>query len=125
MASFSNLTLFRFINLPQGFSVHVPPPVGVPNPDNLTYTETAADGKKYTFDFTRLGVRYVSIKSHCERFLHFVTYISLSVPTIAISPWVQEGIIEHSGINIGLIYSYSSIAGFISKAMPFYCQIYS
>ena len=45
----------------QGFSDHVPPPVGVPNPDNLTYTETAADGKKYTFDFTRLGVRCVSI----------------------------------------------------------------
>ena len=52
---------FRFISLPQGFSDHVPPPVGVPSPDNLTYTETAADGKKYTFNFTRLGVRCVSI----------------------------------------------------------------
>ena len=48
---------------PQGFSDHVPPPVGVPNPDGLTYTETAADGKNYTFDFTRLGVRCVSISS--------------------------------------------------------------
>jgi phospholipase C len=51
----------RFTNLPQGFSDHVPAPVGVPSPDNLTYTETAADGKKYTFNFTRLGVRCVSI----------------------------------------------------------------
>ena len=51
----------RFVNPPQGFSDHVPPPVGVPNPDGLTYTETAADGKNYTFDFTRLGVRYVTI----------------------------------------------------------------
>ena len=110
----------RFTNLPQGFSDHVPPPVGVPNPDNLTYTETAADGKKYTFNFTRLGVRCVSIWKHF--FLH-IPCIFLSVPTIAISPWVQEGIIEHSGINNGLTYSHSSIAGFISNAKPFYWLI--
>ena len=54
----SHIVIFD-TNLPQGFADHVPPPVGVPNPDNLTYTETAADGKPYTFDFTRLGVRYV------------------------------------------------------------------
>ena len=61
VARFLEFDSFRFISLPQGFSDHVPPPVGVPNPDNLTYTETAADGKKYTFNFTRLGVRCVSI----------------------------------------------------------------
>jgi len=77
-----------------GFADHVSPPVGVPNPDNLTYTETAADGKPYTFHFTRLGVR---------------------VPAILISPWVGQGIVEHSGINNGLVYSHSSIAGFIGK----------
>ena len=59
-AIFFEFDSFRFINLSQGFSDHVPPPVGVPNPDGLTYTETAADGKNYTFDFTRLGVRCVS-----------------------------------------------------------------
>ena len=61
VAKFLEFGSFRFISLPQGFSDHVPPPVGVPSPDNLTYTETAADGKKYTFNFTRLGVRCVSI----------------------------------------------------------------
>ena len=49
----------------------------------------------------------------------YLTHIYLSVPTIAISPWVQEGIVEHSGINNGLTYSHSSIAGFISKVKPF------
>ena len=53
-------------------------------------------------------------------FFTYLTHIYLSVPTIAISPWVQEGIIEHNGINNGLVYSHSSIAGFISKAKPFY-----
>jgi phospholipase C len=76
-----------------GFADHVPPPVGVPNPDGLTYTETAADGKSYTFNFNRLGVR---------------------VPTLIISPWVGKGVIEHNGINNGLTYTHSSIAGFIS-----------
>jgi phospholipase C len=31
----------------------------------------------------------------------YLTHIHLSVPTIAISPWVQKGIIEHSGTNNG------------------------
>ena len=53
----------------------------------------------------------------------YITHIYLSVPTIAISPWVQEGIIEHSGINNGLVYSHSSIAGFISKAKAFHYLI--
>ncbi|KAF8817084.1 extracellular phospholipase C [Phlegmacium glaucopus] len=77
-----------------GFADHVPPPVGVPNPDGLTYTETAGDGKSYTFNFNRLGVR---------------------VPTLLISPWVQKGVIEHNGINNGLTYTHSSIAAFIAK----------
>ncbi|KAF8486638.1 phosphoesterase family-domain-containing protein [Gautieria morchelliformis] len=38
-----------------GFADHVPPPVGVPPGDNLTYTETAPDGLPFTLDFTRLG----------------------------------------------------------------------
>ncbi|KAF9233990.1 phosphoesterase [Melanogaster broomeanus] len=49
-----------------GFADHVSPPVGVPPGDNLTYTELAADGQNYTFNFDRLGVR---------------------VPTIVMSPW--------------------------------------
>ena len=53
----------------------------------------------------------------------YITHIYLSVPTIAISPWVQKGIIEHSGINNGLVYSHSSIAGFISKAKAFHYLI--
>ncbi|KAF8996212.1 phosphoesterase [Cyathus striatus] len=78
-----------------GFADHVPPPVGVPNPDGIKYTEVAGDGKKYTFNFDRLGVR---------------------VPTLILSPWVGKGVIEHEGINgQGLTYSHSSIPGFISK----------
>jgi len=53
------ILLIRFINPPQGFADHVPPPIGVPNPDGITYTETASDGTSYTFKFDRLGVRYV------------------------------------------------------------------
>ena len=54
-----------------------------------------------------------------KSFLH-TNLVYLSVPTILISPWVQKGIVEHDGINNGLTYSHSSIAGFISKAKPFY-----
>ncbi|KDR74439.1 hypothetical protein GALMADRAFT_157644 [Galerina marginata CBS 339.88] len=78
----------------RGFADHVPPPTGVPNPDGLTYTEVSLDGKNYTFNFDRLGVR---------------------VPTLIISPWVQKGVIEHAGQNQGLSYSHSSIAAFMGK----------
>ena len=64
------------VNLPQGFADHVPPPVGVPNPDGLTYTETALDGKNYTFDFTRLGVRCVSIKDIQRKKFTYLLHIS-------------------------------------------------
>lgn len=37
-----------------GFHDHVPPPLA-PRPDNLTYTETAANGIEYTYEFNRLG----------------------------------------------------------------------
>ncbi|KAK9369170.1 PLC-A protein [Lipomyces kononenkoae] len=40
-----------------GFGDHVPPPVGVPAGDDLTYTELSPDGKNMTFNFERLGVR--------------------------------------------------------------------
>ncbi|KAK9252415.1 phosphoesterase [Lipomyces tetrasporus] len=77
-----------------GFGDHVPPPVGVPPGDDLTYTELAPDGKNMTFDFKRLGVR---------------------VPTLAISPWVQKGVIEHKGMNNGGEYDHTSIPAFIAK----------
>ncbi|KAF8802573.1 PLC-A group protein Nfis1 [Phlegmacium glaucopus] len=77
-----------------GFADHVPPPVGVPNPDGLTYTEVAGDGKNYTFNFDRLGVR---------------------VPTLLISPWVGKGVVEHNGVNNGLTYTHSSLPAFIGK----------
>ena len=73
---FSQIRFLPIYQYSQGFSDHVPPPVGVPNPDNLTYTETAADGKKYTFNFTRLGVRCVSIWRHCTFFYISHEYIS-------------------------------------------------
>ena len=47
----------------------------------------------------------------CNIYLHI-----LSVPTLAISPWVEAGVIEHSGINNGLTYTHSSIAAFIAVA---------
>ncbi|RDW62366.1 hypothetical protein BP6252_11799 [Coleophoma cylindrospora] len=77
-----------------GFADHVPPPVNVPAGDNLTYTEVAADGKNVTFDFTRLGVR---------------------VPTILISPWVGQGLVEHKGINKGGEYTHTSILAFVQE----------
>jgi len=40
-----------------GFADHVPPPVGVPAPqDGITYTGLS-DAHNVTYDFTRLGVR--------------------------------------------------------------------
>ena len=76
-----------------GFADHVPPPVGVPPGDSLTYTETAQDGKNITFAFDRLGVR---------------------VPTLLISPWVPKGYIEKKGTNNGQEYTHTSILNFLS-----------
>ncbi|KAJ5102957.1 hypothetical protein N7532_003486 [Penicillium argentinense] len=70
-----------------GFHDHVPPPLA-PRPDNLTYTETAPNGEKYTFEFDRLGGR---------------------IPTILISPWVAKGVVEQKGVNSdGKTVSYSA-----------------
>ncbi|KAL2126072.1 hypothetical protein VTI74DRAFT_1758 [Chaetomium olivicolor] len=77
-----------------GFADHVPPPVGVPPGDNLSYTETAPDGKQITFNFDRLGLR---------------------VPTLLISPWVPKGSVEHQGINNGKHYTHTSILGFVAE----------
>lgn len=77
-----------------GFGDHVPPPVGVPAGDDLTYTETAQDGQNITFAFDRLGVR---------------------VPTVLISPWLGKGLIENKGQNFGGEYSHTSILNFLSE----------
>jgi phospholipase C len=77
-----------------GFGDHVPPPVGVPPGDDMTYTETAQDGKNITFGFERLGVR---------------------VPTVLISPWVPKGYVEHAGSNNGGEYTHTSILNFLSE----------
>jgi phospholipase C len=77
-----------------GFADHVPPPVNVPAGDDITYTETAQDGKNITFDFKRLGVR---------------------VPTLLISPWVGQGVIEGKGSNNGGEYTHTSILGFLQE----------
>jgi len=77
-----------------GFADHVPPPVGVPPGDSLTYTEKAQNGKNSTFAFNRLGVR---------------------VPTILISPWLPKGYIENRGSNNGGEYSHTSILAFLSE----------
>lgn len=60
-----------------GFHDHVPPPLAV-RPDNLTYTETAPNGEKYTFSFDRLGGR---------------------ISTLLISLWVGKGLVEQKGAN--------------------------
>ena len=60
-----------------GFFDHVPPPRAV-RPDNLTYTETALDGKNYTFTFDRVGGR---------------------MPTWLISPYAPKGYVENEGID--------------------------
>ncbi|KAB8299946.1 hypothetical protein EYC80_000188 [Monilinia laxa] len=77
-----------------GFGDHVPPPTNVPAGDNLTYTETAPDGKPMTFDFKRLGIR---------------------VPTLLISPWVGKGIVEKKGRNKGGEYTHTSIIAFLDE----------
>ncbi|KAG6811044.1 hypothetical protein H0H92_009203 [Tricholoma furcatifolium] len=69
-----------------GFHDHVPPPLA-PSPDNLTYTESTPNGT-YTFPFNRLGGR---------------------IPTLLISNWVGEGVVEQQGTNAaGDTVSYSA-----------------
>jgi phospholipase C len=60
-----------------GFHDHIPPPLA-PRPDELTYTETAANGLNYTYEFNRLGGR---------------------MPTFLISPWIAQGAVEQFGVN--------------------------
>lgn len=71
-----------------GFFDHVAPPLAV-RPDSKTYTETAPNGQKYTFNFDRLGGR---------------------MPTWLISPYTPKGHIENMGINpaTGQTSSYSA-----------------
>lgn len=76
-----------------GFADHVVPPVNVPPGDELTYTETAPDGRSITFDFTRLGMR---------------------VPTLLISPWVDRGIVVNKPSTRGE-YTHTSIPAFLAK----------
>ncbi|KAF7314441.1 Phosphatidylglycerol specific phospholipase C [Mycena kentingensis (nom. inval.)] len=60
-----------------GFHDHVPSPLAV-RPDTLTYSETAHDGSRYTFQFDRLGGR---------------------MPTLLISPYTPQGHVENMGTN--------------------------
>lgn len=60
-----------------GFHDHTAPPLA-PRPDDLTYTELAANGQNYTLEFNRLGGR---------------------VPTWLISPWISKGVVEQEGVN--------------------------
>lgn len=74
-----------------GFYDHVPPPaVGVPSPDGVR------GPAPHYFNFDRLGVR---------------------VPTIAISPWIEKGKVEHraQGPMPSSEYEHSSIAATIRK----------
>ncbi|KAJ5084227.1 Phosphoesterase [Penicillium alfredii] len=86
-----------------GFHDHVPPPLAV-RPDNLTYTETAPNGQRYTFEFDRLGGR---------------------IPTLLISPFVAKAQVEQKGINTDgetVSYSASSILrtlGYLWDFEPF------
>lgn len=74
-----------------GFYDHVPPPAkGVPAPDGV------AGPAPHFFKFDRLGVR---------------------VPTIAISPWIEKGRVEHHarGPTLTSEYEHSSIAATIRQ----------
>lgn len=46
-----------------GFADHVPPPVNVPQPDDKITFTGVSEGHNVTYDFTRLGVRYVQIST--------------------------------------------------------------
>ena len=77
-----------------GFADHVSPPEGVPAGDDLTYTETAADGKPFSFDFRRLGIR---------------------VPTVLISPWVGKGLVQNRPTHESGDFTHTSILKFLSE----------
>lgn len=50
-----------------GFADHVPPPMKVPQPeDGITFTGSS-EGHKVSYDYTRLGVRYVPRIYSCPR----------------------------------------------------------
>ncbi|OZJ05993.1 hypothetical protein BZG36_01157 [Bifiguratus adelaidae] len=78
-----------------GFADHVVPPPA-PNPDGLTYTATAPDGKNFTFGFDRLGVR---------------------VPMIAISPWIERSLVVSEGTKpeAGSAFEHSSVLSFLEN----------
>lgn len=77
-----------------GFADHVAPPTDVPPGDELSYTETAGDGKNYTFHFDRLGVR---------------------VPTVLASPWVGKGLVQNKPADGKADFTHTSILKFVSE----------
>ena len=77
-----------------GFADHVSPPEDVPAGDNLAYTEMAPDDTEYTFHFDRLGIR---------------------VPTVLISPWVGQGVIQNTPTDQTGEYTHTSILKFLSQ----------
>ncbi|EYE99314.1 putative phosphatidylglycerol specific phospholipase [Aspergillus ruber CBS 135680] len=77
-----------------GFADHVSPPENVPAGDDLTYTETAGDGKPFSFAFDRLGVR---------------------VPTVLMSPWVGKGLVQNRPIDESGDFTHTSILKFVSE----------
>ncbi|EDP53506.1 hypothetical protein KXW98_006496 [Aspergillus fumigatus] len=76
-----------------GFADHVPPPENVPAGDDLTYTETARDGKPSTFAFDRLGIR---------------------VPTVLMSPWVGKGVVQNRPADGNGEFTHTSILKFVA-----------
>ncbi|PYH88941.1 phosphoesterase superfamily protein [Aspergillus ellipticus CBS 707.79] len=86
-----------------GFHDHVPPPLA-PKPDPLSYTATTPSGANYTLEFNRLGGR---------------------IPTLLISPWVGQGVVEQKGTTAQgqpASYSASSILrtlGYLWDFAPF------
>lgn len=42
-----------------GFADHVPPPVNIPAPEDGIKFDGASEGVNVTYDFTRLGIRYI------------------------------------------------------------------
>jgi phospholipase C len=76
-----------------GFADHVPPPENVPAGDDLTYTETAPDGKVSTFAFDRLGIR---------------------VPTVLMSPWVGKGVVQNRPTDQTGEFTHTSILKFVA-----------
>ncbi|KAI9927015.1 hypothetical protein ASPWEDRAFT_46473 [Aspergillus wentii DTO 134E9] len=77
-----------------GFADHVSPPEDVPAGDDLTYTETAGDGKPTTFHFDRLGIR---------------------VPTVLMSPWVGKGIVQNKPDGESGEFTHTSILKYVAE----------